>query len=271
MKKIISLICLLSFIFVINYGSLLNAADDNSAFDPFKENFPVVNDNNVKKIGSTVGSSSTITLTSNANKDLGTFGVDFEYYLIDNDVQYDYIIVLYRITLNPYDKVKYKNGLGGWFTETGDAFVNNASFESSKLNGINTRLSDYGPKAEPIQYTESFSISLVPITVANQSGYDSIVYVPSFTYTLTAQTQSVRVNDSTNNDDGIVKTSFVFKNDSYSKGTSYQYGFYFVEIPQHQKQINLKDKVTVKMSVGGSWGVSSDTATVTQNKQLSWL
>lgn len=269
MKKIVSLFILVSSILFYNSGISLNANTDGSAFDPFKgSNFPIVNNVTVKKLDSTIGNSSTVTLISNAEKPLGKFGADYEYYLIDNIVEYDYIIVLYRITLNPFDKVKYKNGLGGIFTETGDAFVKSVSVESTQLNTLNTLLVDYGPKADLIQYTESHSISLTPVTITDQSGYSSVIFVPSYTYTITSQTQSVVIDDQT--EGGIVKTNFLFKKDAYSKGTSYQYGYYFFQIPYNQKQINLNDIVNVKMSVGGSWGVSSDTGIITYSKQLSW-
>lgn len=83
-------------------------------------------------------------VTSTRDQKMGTAKLNYELIYNDNAPyqnihrnEWRYYTINYRLDLYPENKVKYANGLGGWFTETGNAAVKAATVEVTYQNGTN--------------------------------------------------------------------------------------------------------------------------------------
>lgn len=216
-------------------------------------------DKKIKLLGT--GHSDTYSVSSTRNEVMGSVYTDYEYYRIGEGENNTYnIMVLYKSTMEPKDNVKYANGMGNWFTETGDA-CSEYLRQSIELNNIGSALyMGSEPTSTIITYTSKVSISYTYVTDANGNLY----ILPVIETSISATYPSVVVENNSSKDENKVDIKHKYTaNDSYSMNASVQYGCFYFTIPTSSSSILLRLKTEGEFSIaeGGKWGSCWGTAT----------
>lgn len=219
-----------------------------------------------------LGSSSTdiYNVLSTRNQVMGAVSIEFEYYSFgigDNNTRN--IMVLYKSTIEPKDDVKYANGFGNLFTETGDAAA-----EYFKINvefGTETGIclyKDSEPKTTVISYENSISISYQYLTDSN--GY--LYVLPIFTYSQTAKYESIIVENSSSKSDNCVNIKHTYTaNDTYSMASTEQFGCFYFTIPDSLSSISMRINYGAEFTIaeGGKYGECRNSMSATHVHQLA--
>ena len=246
-------------------GGTANTPTNLSKFEGF-----VINKDEDEKIKLLDTScSDSYSVSSSRNEVMGSVYTEYEYYRIGEGQNNTYnIMVLYKMTMEPKDNVKYANGVGGWFTETGDACSEYAR-QSVELNNVGSALyMSSEPTSTIITYTSKVSVSYTYVTDSNGNLY----VLPVIETSKSATYPSVVVENNSSKDDNKVDIKHRYtENDSYSMNASVQYGCFYFSIPTSSTSILLRLKTEGQFSIaeGGTWGSCWGTATGTHNKYIS--
>jgi len=213
--------------------------------------------------------SDTIVVYNNMGSIMGYVTTEYEYYRVGDITTGDYdILVLFKIVIEPLDKVKYKNGLFDLCTEKGDACLKYVKHYVDLSNNSNIFVKKSLPDSSIITYNES-------VTIGVSYGYDSDGVLSadlSYERTLSAEYQSVMVENNTsivnNYVDILYKAS---KDDDYTSNTNVQYGCYTLNVISNEPKIVIKTETEAQFIIGwGSfWGDSKGKAGTIETKVLN--
>ncbi len=224
-------------------------------------------DEKIKLLGTSCSDSYSV--SSSRNEIMGSVYTEYEYYRIGEGQNNTYnIMILYKTTMEPKDNVKYANGVGDWFTETGDACSEYVR-QSVELNYIGSALyMGSEPTSTIITYTSKVSISYTYVT----DSYGNIYMLPVVETSTAATYPSVVVENNSSKDDNKVDIKHRYtENDSYSMNSSVQYGCFYFTIPTSSTSILLRLHTEGQFSIaeGGFWGECWGTASGIHNQYLS--
>lgn len=232
--------------------------------------FEVKEDSNkeIKLLGQSISDSYSV--KSTRNEIMGSVYTEYEYYRIGKNKNNTYnILVLYKTTMEPKDNVKYANGMGNWFTETGDA--------SSEYTKLTLELDSIGsalylgsePTSTIITYTSTVSVSYT-FTTDPSTGLSYVE--PTIEVSKSATYPSVVVENNSSRSDNKVDIKHRYtENDSYSMNSNVQFGCFWFTVPTSSSPILLRLTTEGQFSIaeGGRWGSCWGTALGTHNNYIT--
>lgn len=218
-----------------------------SSFSPIIIDSGTINAS-IRKIGSTPATSASGP-TSNAGALLGYHKTEFEHFLFETAPgNPNFVIITFEISLEPQDNVKFKNGLGNWFTEYGEATCKYTQISNSvDLKNSQMNLYNVGPESTILTSTTTTTISYESISYGE---YGSML-VPVATVSRETQHQSVEVKNNSSPVSGKCDLIYNYPlSDGYACGYNQQYGYIILEVAKSVKDFFVYMTTTTKFSVG---------------------
>jgi hypothetical protein len=242
----------------------VGASTDLSSFTNIRVNS---NGTIITKLPSVIDTSyeNVISNTNNSNDVMGRFKTDFEFFKVQPGSSTDtYLIISFKLYVEPFDNVKYKNGIFDWSEAFGDSATNYISFKSLGLSTAFSSLEKTGPGSTLQTGTKKITIGTTPISISDGNGGYTIVYMPTYSEETTTSLQSVMVRNSSQISLGNVNVEFYYPNSfGYRYDPNIQYGYYTVRIANgiHSYQVlgNANAKFTI--AEGDFWGCATGVGT----------
>jgi hypothetical protein len=192
---------------------------------------------------------------------MGKIKTDFQAFSVNtNLVRETFLIVSYRIYVEPQDNVMYQNGILGWGTAYNDAATQYVKVTTPNLSTGISSLHGTGPASTSQTGTRTSTIGSVPVTISDGYGYTHIIYMPTYSESLEVTVDSVMLHNDSSPANGDVNMLY-----DYTDGFDQRfvpnilYGYFVIRIAGGITSYHVIAIVEAELiiSEGDFWGCAT--------------